>query len=283
MAGAGPASEAAAERSDVAPGRPPARMPTGLGERVASAGRALLSRRGRWVRSGIVAVLAFALGYLLAARWLFPASDARVAAELVPVPDLVGTAVESAESRLRDAGLVARVGAELNHPEEEEGSVLAQSPLPGGMAVEGDTVRLTVSLGRRTASVPPLRGLAEPEAVAVLERLGFTVTSRSVQAPSPGVQETEPNAGALVTLPAEVEVRVGEAARVVEVPDLRGMHIEDVEQLLEEAGLQLGSLQYDEAAAQAPGRVVAQSPPAGYSLRAGGFVSVEVAGRPEGG
>lgn len=252
-------------------------------DRLARAGEFLRSRRGRWVQTGIVVLLCFGIGYFLAAAWLFPAPERASPEELVRVPDLVGQRLADAGAQAADRGLVAAVGAELSHPRAEAGVVVAQSPLARQMAAPGDTVRLALSLGPRAARVPAVGGLSEAQATAVLERLGFTVRSRAVRAPSPGVQGSEPEAGALVALPAEVELRVGEGARAVAVPDLRGMHIDDVEGLLAEAGLQIGSVRYDPDAAQAPGRVVGQAPPAGYSLRGGGFVSLEVAGRPEGG
>lgn len=251
--------------------------------RLARAAEFLRGRRGRWARTAIVVLLCFGVGYFVAAAWLFPAPEGAEPVELVRVPDVVGQTLEGAERRAADRGLAVAVSAEIHHPVADPGSVVAQSPLPGQPTAPGDTLRVALGVGPRTVGVPPLRGLSEAQATAILERLGFTVRSRTVRAASPGVQGVEPEAGTRVTLPAEVELRVGEGARVVAVPELRGMHVEDVERLLEEAGLQLGSVRYDPDAAQAPGRVVGQSPPSGYSLRGGGLVSIEVAGRPEGG
>lgn len=253
------------------------------GDRVLRAGHWLLGRRGRWARTGIVVLACFGVGYFLAATVLFPAPEEATPVEQVRVPEAVGQPLEAAVRRAAERGLELVATTAIDHPRAEAGVVVAQSPLAGQRAAVGDTVRVATSLGTRTARVPPLRGLSASQATTILERLGFTVRLREVEAASPGVQETEPAAGTRLDLPAEVEVRVGEGSRVVAVPDLRGMHIDDVETLLEEAGLQLGSVRYDPDAAQAPGRVVGQSPPPGYSLRGGGFVSVEVAGRPRGG
>ncbi len=271
-------------RSDPAPSEAgSARARDEWRDRAARALRWLRSERGRWARTAIVVFACFAVGYFAAAAWLFPAPERSAPLDLVEVPDVVGQPVEMAARRAAERGLELAVIAGIHHPQAAPGVVVAQSPLAGQRAAAGDTLGVSTSLGVGTARVPPLRGLSANEATGVLERLGFTVRTRTVPASSPGARGTEPEAGTRVRLPAEVELRVGEGARVVAVPDLRGMHIEDVETLLEEAGLQLGSVRYDPDAAQAPGRIMGQSPPPGYSLRGGGFVSVEVAGHPRGG
>ena len=49
-------------------------------------------------------------------------------------------------------------------------------------------------------------------------------------------------------------------------------------QILTEARLELGSISFDSGAPEAPGRIVGQYPPVGYSLRAGDTVELRVAG-----
>jgi beta-lactam-binding protein with PASTA domain len=54
--------------------------------------------------------------------------------------------------------------------------------------------------------------------------------------------------------------------------------VDDAQGALSGAGLELGAITYDPQALEAPGRIVGQYPPAGYSLREGGAVEVRVAG-----
>lgn len=198
------------------------------------------------------------------------------------VPDTRGSGADEARSRLRGVGLEARVEARIHHPDAEPGTVVAQAPLPGQLAASGDTVSLTLSRGEELRVVPDLSGFSARQATLVLEKLGFTVTTEVVASAAGrgGVQGTRPAAGERVPVPSALELLVGEGPQIALVPSLRGLHVDDVEARLEEAGLQLGTVRFDPDARAAPGRVIAQSPPAGYSLRGGGSVSVEVAGRP---
>lgn len=235
-------------------------------------------RRSLGLAAGLVVL--FALGYLVAATWLFPATAADETPDLVEVPELVGLASEEARSSLDEAGLAFRLGSEVPHPDAPRGAVLAQSPLPGQYARPGAPVSVTLSLGPEQRRVPDLRGLTARQGGIVLERLGFEVRTDSTGSPVERgrVVGTRPESGEELTLPAEVTVVLSHGPSVVEVPDLGGVHVDDVRQRLDEVGLALGEVRYDPEAYAAPGRVVGQSPSPGFALRVGGRVSVRVAG-----
>jgi serine/threonine-protein kinase len=226
-------------------------------------------------------VLLFGVGYLISAEWLFPASGPEAAAdEVVEVPDMVGLDEADARAALADAGLELRVRSEMPHRDAPEGAVVAQSPLPGQLARPGAPVEATLSEGPRRRTVPDLRGLSGRQAQIVLERLGF---SASVDTASSDVERgrvvgTRPEAGSDRSLPSEVRVVVSRGPEVSDVPELVGVHVDDVEERLRERGFRLGEVTYDPEAFSAPGRVIGQTPAPGYALREGGRVSVRVAG-----
>lgn len=226
----------------------------------------------------------FAVGYLLATGWLFPASAADASGDLVEVPELVGLASDEARASLEEAGLAFRLGSEVPHPEAPAGVVLAQRPLPGQYARPGAPVSVTLSRGAASRVVPDLRGLSGRQGRIVLERLGFDV---AVDSAGSSVQRgrvigTRPEPGAEMALPSEVTLVLSHGPAVVDVPDLQGVHVDDVRGRLDDVGLALGEVRYDPDAFSAPGRVVGQSPAPGFALRVGGRVSVRVAGeRPE--
>jgi len=224
----------------------------------------------------------FLVGYFLAANWLFPAAEDPTDVRLVELPDLEGSSFEDAGERLEELGLTTATLARMHHPERPAGSVVAQSPLPGQLARPGDTVRLTLSAGRETRVIPELAGLAGSEAARLLRGLGFEVrlVTEPDAASRAGVLSTRPPAGTRLSPPASIELVVGEGAAIVEVPDLRGRHVDDVAEVLETGELQLGAIRYQVEAPEAPGRVVSQSPAPGSALRGGGFVSIVVAGTP---
>lgn len=236
----------------------------------------------RTVGAAVLLVVLFGAGYLVSAQWLFPASPEPVQGELVEVPELVGLTAEEARRTLDEAGLAYRQRSGVPHRNAPEGAVVAQSPLPGQYARPGAPVTATLSLGPEIRRVPDLRGLSDRQGRIVLERLGFDTRTDTASSPVERgrVVGTRPESGAELTLPAEVTVIVSEGPDVENVPDLTGLHVDDVEERLAEEELELGEVRWDPEAFAAPGRVVGQSPPAGYALRAGGRVSVRVAGSP---
>lgn len=236
----------------------------------------------RWGVAALIVGLGLAAGYLVAAEILFPGGEEAVASEVVEVPDLVGLTTEEARASLTSAGLSFDLRGRMPHPDAAPDAVIAQSPLPGQFSRPGAPVEVTVSEGPERARVPDLRGLSGRQGGIVLERLGFRVLHDTVdsRAERGRVVGTDPESGSEVDLPSEITVRVSSGPDVVDVPDLVGRHVDDVEPLLENNGFRLGRVSYDPEARSARGRVVAQSPSPGFALREGGEVSIEVAGPP---
>ena len=238
-------------------------------------------RPGSWAVTLAVTVVCVGLGYLIAARWLGPAPTAPGGEKLVELPELVGMETDRARERVTSLGLTYDPSSEVYHAQAAAGLVVAQSPLPGQLARPGAPVRVTVSLGAQRVTVPDVRGLSERQARIIVEQLGFTTSIVSQDAPvrSGQVLRTSPEAGTELAVPAEVELVVSRGFEVAAVPDLLGRHADDVEEILNELGLRLGVVSFDEDAVDAPGRVIGQTPPPGYNLRNGGRVAIQVAGQ----
>jgi serine/threonine-protein kinase len=253
-------------------------METGTGAK--RAGKESSGRPVRWWLSLGIAGVFFAGGYLAAAQWIFPGQRGVEGGDLVRVPELVGLTEEDAQGRLERQRLEYVVRSGVSHPRAPEGAVLAQSPLPGQYARPGAPVHVTLSRGPERHAMPDVAGLSERQATIVLERLGFTVqVERETHTLDPGrAVSTKPEAGTELPVPTDVILVVSEGRPVATVPDLRGRHIDDAEGVLSEAGFELGATTYDPAALEAPGRIIGQYPPAGFSLRQGGRVEVRVAG-----
>lgn len=253
------------------------------GDRTAnSGGGAGASRPGRrraLISAGAV-VGALVVGYAIAALWLFPSAASAGDASIVRVPDVVGLTEAEARATAVEVGLDFRVGGGMSHREAPEGTVLSQRPLPGQFARPGAPVEAMLSRGPEVHTLPDVAGLSERQAEIVLERLGFDVDIESREDPIPAGRaiETRPPAGSELAVPGRLVLVVSEGAPIVVVPDMRGLHIDDAVRILADAGLELGSLSFDPGAVEAPGRIVGQYPPEGYSLRAGDGVELRVAG-----
>jgi beta-lactam-binding protein with PASTA domain len=237
-------------------------------------------RWGRWLISAAVVVAFFGGGYLAAAQWVFPGGRVEEDSSVVKVPELVGLTEEEAQGRLERIGLEYTVRSGVTHHLAPEGAVLAQDPLPGQYARPGAPIYVSLSRGPELHVLPDVSGLSERQAVIVLERLGYEVAIERTTHTLEGGKaiETRPEAGTELAVPAEVTLVVSEGRPVVQVPELVGRHVDDAEGALSAAGLELGAITYDPQALEAPGRIVGQYPPAGYSLREGGAVEVRVAG-----
>lgn len=245
-----------------------------------SKGRPGSNVRRRALISASAVLGALLVGYGVAALWLFPSEASAGDTSVVQVPDVVGMTEAEARTRVVEAGLEFTVDGGMHHREAPEGAVLSQSPLPGQYARPGAPVEAVLSRGPETHTLPDVGGLSERQAGIVLERLGFDVDVERREDPIPAGRaiETRPSAGTELAVPARVVLLVSEGAPIVMVPDLRGMHIDDAVQILADAGLELGSISFDPGAVEAPGRIVGQYPPEGYSLRAGDAVELRVAG-----
>lgn len=250
--------------------------PGGAPERSPSRRRALIS--------AAAVVGALLVGYAVAALWFFPGSASAEDASVVRIPDVVGLAQDEARERILEAGLEMTVAGGLRHRQAPEGSVLSQSPLQGQYARPGAPIEVVLSRGPEVHTLPDVTGLSERQAGIVLERLGYDVEIERREDPIAAGRaiETRPPAGTELAVPNELVLVVSEGAPVVVVPDMRGMHVDDAVAILGEAGLELGSISFDPGSRQAPGRIVGQYPPVGYSLRAGDPVELRVAGDRDG-
>jgi serine/threonine-protein kinase len=220
------------------------------------------------------------VGYAIATLWMSPASANAHDGSIVQVPDVVGEPEAKARSMIEAMGLEYTVRRGLAHREAPEGTVLAQSPLAGQFARPGAPVDVTLSRGPEVHTLPDVAGLSERQANIVLERLGYDVEIERREDPMAAGRavETRPGAGTDLEVPSPLVLVVSEGAPIVVIPDMVGMHIDDALQILTDARLELGSISFDSEAPEAPGRIVGQYPPVGYSLRAGDTVELRVAG-----
>lgn len=97
------------------------------------------------------------------------------------VPDVVGSSEGDARSELENAGFKANV-FQVFSP-QDEGTVVAQNPRGGATAQVGSTVRINVSKGSGTTTVPSVVGLSEDDAKQQLSNANLK--ANVVEVPSP--------------------------------------------------------------------------------------------------
>lgn len=219
------------------------------------------------------------VGYLVATQLVFPAPPPPE--EVVDVPDVRGMRLAQARERIEGAGLTTGVVDSLSHPSADQQVILGQSPLPGQLALPGAAVRMTISLGPQRRAVPDVVRLDAQRARIVLESTGFVVRVDSVESALPRgrVVEVDPPADSLVSIPAEVRVRVSTGPPVVIMPLVLGLEEADAVARLDSLGLVVGEVQEVFRFGRDQGIVVEQEPAADTELARGATVRLSVGRR----
>src|SRR5262245_57331837 len=127
--------------------------------------------------AGKILVLLAALGatFLVSA---FIAVRVAVRAREVTVPALSGQSVNDASQRLEDLGLTLRVDDNQRvDAKVAAGHILQQDPAPGVRVRRARSVRVWVSAGEATTSVPDLVGQTERTAQMRVQQDGLTVAA----------------------------------------------------------------------------------------------------------
>lgn len=236
--------------------------------------------QGRFlVAVGVLALVGFGGGYLISTEVLFPAPPPP--GDVNPVPDLSGQPLAQVDGILADAGFsVAQIDS-FRHPTVPEGVVLGQSPLPGQLALVGDSIRLAVSMGPEERPVPDVMRLRGDRAQTVLEASGFEVVVDSVESEVPrgAVVSMEPEAGTEATIPMEILLTVSMGPPMVEMPLLLGLPEEQARAVLDSLGLVAGEVETRFRFGRDQGLVVEQEPPAATLMERGAAVRLVVGRR----
>ena len=221
-------------------------------------------------------------GALVATYLLFAAASMRLAlrAREVQVPDLTGRTANEATALVAQLGLTLKVDdTRRPDPKIGAGRVLGQDPAPGSVARRQRSVKIWLSAGPHSATVPLLSGETERTAQLRLAQDGLTLAVvseiRSQDYASDLVVAQEPpakTAGASVAL----LVNRGERRATYVMPDLIGVNGDRAAEILRGHGFRVavvGSTPYPGVAA---GIVLRQSPQAGFQIAPGEPISLEV-------
>ncbi len=199
------------------------------------------------------------------------------------VPGVVDETEQVARSLIEAQGFeVAPIDYVLTEG-TQEGIVISQSPEGGTSEVPGTAVRLTVSLGPFSLTVPDVAGLSADSALLQLTRDGFsnvlTTEEFSADVLSGFTIRTEPLPGQVVPRDATITVFVSQGPEPVGVPALIGLTEDQAESALNALGL---LLVFDPTPVEVAldsgliGMVAEQSPPAAEVVEVGSDVTVRL-------
>jgi serine/threonine-protein kinase len=213
---------------------------------------------------------------------VFAAVAMRVAlrAREVQVPDLAGNTVNDATQTLADLGLALRLDPN-QRPDEKvpAGRIMQQDPLPGAQARQQRTIRVWVSSGPRSTTVPPLVGQTERTARLRLDQDGLAVATvsefRSPDYPADAVVAQDPSPSSRAPN-VSVLLNRGEQATTYVMPDLIGMNGERAAEALRARGFRVSIVGSQPYAGVPAGTVVRQQPAGGFRVGPAEAISLEV-------
>src|SRR6185295_4170384 len=179
-----------------------------------------------------------------------------------------------------DLGLALKID-ESRRPDPKIGSgrVLAQEPSSGSTARRQRTVRVWLSAGQRSSTVPGLVGETERTAQLRLAQDGLTLASlseiRSADFPSDIIVAQTPPAKS-ASGRVSLLVNRGERGASYVMPDLIGVNGDRAAELLRKRGFRVAVVGSNPYPGVAAGIVIRQSPQGGFQIAPGEPISIEV-------
>jgi eukaryotic-like serine/threonine-protein kinase len=194
----------------------------------------------------------------------------------VNVPDVRGKSRDDAISTLAERDLKANPVEVFN--EAEEGTVVAQHPVPGQRVRKGSTVRINISQGRRPVSVPSVVGQPYESALSQLQAAGFAVARRDVDDDDPRgiVVAQDPAGGAAAARGSTVTLSVSRGPKESTVPDVTSQDESSAIDTLERSGFEVEVQEEDTTDPNADGIVLSQNPAGGTRAEPGSVVTIVV-------
>ncbi len=188
----------------------------------------------------------------------------------VTVPQVVGLSDDQARFQAERQGLIFQVESERYDLAIPRGRVASQAPGAGMAVKKGQALRVIMSKGLDSVTVPEWRGVGLSQAQVHAQQTGLKVSSvaymRSALPPQVVIAQS-PAPGAIVARDSETSLLVsaGPPAFTFATPDFTGVRLEMAQRLLGAYGIQTGPTR-TQTVSGAEGTIVAQSPQPGYPL-----------------
>ena len=166
------------------------------------------------------------------------------------VPDITFMSMQAAEIKLKEANLQLTVALDEFNAQYPKGTIISQLPEPGSSVKRGMKVRVTLSKGAASATVPKLRGVSLREAKLLLEQEGLVMGDllwyTDEVLPDGVIIESRPGAGTVMRLNADVQLVVNRKQTdiVIPIPDFVGLDYSEAVQAAEENYLIIGDISY---------------------------------------
>ena len=201
----------------------------------------------------------------------------------VEIPNLVGKNVDEAKDILKQNKLNYVEESQEYNADVPEGQIISQNPpyVEGRRIKENTDIKVVVSKGTETTTVPKLKGLTKEEAQDAADEAKIKLefqeeTSKTVEAGVIIKQEKSEgetvNAGDTI----KVYISIGTGIKQVKVVSVVGQDEETAKQTLQDLGLVIEKVNYSKDKSQSNGVVLEQSVSAGTTVDEGSKITLKV-------
>lgn len=190
-----------------------------------------------WIWAGIATMVVVIVAVIF---WTFNLTPANLAPNLsTDVPSIVGLSYEDGLATIEGSNLIAQKFSEASS-DIPQNLILRTDPVSGTPVSPGTSIKVYVSSGELTVSVPDVARMAEADAIAGLEaknlKYGVSTPDYSPDLPKGTVIRSDPAAGA--TAVGGKNIRQGDTVNLivsnglVKIPDVVGSTLKDANDAL---------------------------------------------------
>ncbi|MEA4987333.1 MAG: Stk1 family PASTA domain-containing Ser/Thr kinase [Anaerovorax sp.] len=207
--------------------------------------------------------------------------QAMLAPKEVTVPDLRGYTFEEAEKELKELNLTLEKGNEVYSSDYEEGCIVSQSPEEDMKLKEGAKVKVNISKGMQSGTVPNLVGKTLSDAEFILKTYGYSqgLVSEDYSDYAKGVIfDQSPAFGEEASPGSKISLKIslGSKNEEVEMPNLQGLDFDRAKDQLTKYKLALGNPSYEASTSFAKNQVISQSVDAGVMVKEGTAIDLVI-------
>jgi beta-lactam-binding protein with PASTA domain len=205
-----------------------------------------------------------------------------VRGQVVTVPSVVGFGVIQGEKQLAASKLFLKVETRVYNDILPENAIVSQDPPAGAQVKARGRVSVILSLGKRKVPIPDLvKGTLRAAQINLVRRglaLGVVATINSSNVEKDRIVAQEPPADAKEVFSPKVDVVLsrGPAEEAFLVPDFISMDFRKAGEIVTSEGFAVGAIRRQVYPGVPGGVVIAQQPPAGGKIRAGGVMDFTV-------
>ena len=206
-----------------------------------------------------------------------------VKGDVVEVPDVKRKSLAESMKILQNHNLIAEIDSYKASATVPEEYVIEQNPLPGFKVKQNKRILLVLSRGAEKIEVPDLTGKLFSDVESIITSSGFQIGVKSkVHSDKHPVVNTiiaqTPLPKSIAERNAKISLLLSEGAypQMLLMPDLKGMKFNDIQENLEDSGLEISKITPKPNVIYGDGVILSQTPPAGQFIRIGQKVELEV-------